>query len=150
MEVTKRIKKIKATIEKDGVKNIPALQSAFSKLNAGTILKYIVDGFIFITNTFFKPFWFSSNKKSIIVPYLYTSVNMGLFYISIYIFLTLSYKAALVGITSPEIVLPTLAGVIATLIALNHSMLSIYNNGKNRNNPEDITNKEEDKTPKTQ
>lgn len=82
--------------------------------------------------TFIKPFWFSSStcKKEIVVPYVYTTLNMSLFYLSVYIFLKLSWQAGTIGIKNVAIVLPTLAGVIATLIILNHSMMTIYNNSK--------------------
>ena len=81
---------------------------------------------------FIKPFWFSSStcKKEIVVPYVYTSINMTFFYLSVYIFLKLSWMTGTVGIKNAAIVLPTLSGVIGILIVLNHSMLTIYNKSR--------------------
>ena len=92
----------------------------------------IKDVFVLFIKTFIKPFWFSSSicKKEMVVPYFYTSVNMLFFYASVYLFLKLSWMAGTVGIQSPAVVLPTLAGVIGTLIVLNHSMLTIYNKSR--------------------
>jgi len=83
--------------------------------------------------TFLRPFWFSSSncKKGVVAPYVYTTINMACFYIAIYVFLTLSWEAATIGIKNPQIVLPAIAGLIGSLIALNHSMITLYNNGKN-------------------
>ena len=111
--------------------------------NITSILQLMNKGISYLLFTFLRPFWFSSSdcRRGVVVPYIYTMFNMICFYISVYLFLSLSYKAATIGIKVPHIILPTIAGVIGTLIALNHSMLTIYNKGKQpkSNNKHSVT-----------
>jgi hypothetical protein len=55
---------------------------------------------------------------------------MFLFFASVIEFLKIANQAASVGIKDPQIVLPAIAGVITTLIALVTLMLKAYNDGK--------------------
>lgn len=102
---------------------------ALSKLGFIGALQTIAKGIIQLWTIFIKPFFFSSNKKSIIVPYVYIGIAMGLFFATVIEFLKLSHMAATVGIKDAAIVLPTLAGVIATLIAIVAVMGKTYNDG---------------------
>jgi hypothetical protein len=111
--------------------------------NLKDIILTIGKGVKWMIDTFLKPFWFSTSngKKDLVAPYFYVSIGMIFFYASIYIFLTLSYKGATVGIQDAGIILPTLAGVIATLIGMVTITMNAYNKGKSTN----IEAKKEDK-----
>jgi hypothetical protein len=133
--------------KKDELKNTKVIENTYKKFiipNFSTILNTIIKGFMFIIQTFLKPFLFSSSKRTVIAPYMYVLISMIFFYISIYAFLDLSYKAAIVGIKSPEVILPTIAGVIVTLMGATTLMIKVYNDGKNRNNTEEHTNNEDE------
>jgi len=110
------------------------------------MLKYILNAVELISNAiiargqkYVKPMFFSSNRpESIIAPYVYVFVGMLLFFASIIMFLYLSYMAATKGIQDSAIILPTLAGVIATLIAMVGIMIKLYNDGKSRGELEEL------------
>ncbi len=101
-------------------------------------LQYILKGIQLVSNAvvakgqkYVKPMFFSKNRPdSIIAPYIYVFIGMLLFFASIIMFLFLAYIAAKEGIHNAEIVLPTTAGVIATLIAMVGIMIKLYNDGK--------------------
>ena len=121
--------------DKDTIKNLTVIKDSYTKFiipNIGTIINSIVKGFQFFIKIFLKPFWFSTSngKKDIVVPYVYSMINQISIYVTIYVFLRLSWLTAMKELHNPEIVLPTIAGVLTALIALNHSTMSIYNNGK--------------------
>lgn len=81
---------------------------------------------------FIKPFLFSTNKSTLIVPYFYVMVGNILLFISIGLFLHLAYVAAIDGIKDSTTVLGTLSGLIATLTIFSNLMITVYNNGKDR------------------
>lgn len=112
----------------------------FIKQNGLKVFEVIAKYIIEFWNIFIRPFFFSSTKKSIIVPYVYIGVSMVLFFGTVIEFLRLSHMAATVGIKDATIVLPTLAGVIATLIAIVAVMGKTYNDGiSNQSTPVQLT-----------
>jgi len=128
--IKEKIKKIandKKTIDK-----AKAIYTAYIEPNKTGIITTAFNGIKWVLITFLRPFWFSSTKKSLVAPYVYVFISMVLYYISVYVFLDLCYTAANPGIKDAAIILPTLAGVIATLIAINQVMISAYNKGKDK------------------
>jgi hypothetical protein len=80
---------------------------------------------------YLKPFWFSSSKNTIIAPYVYVFIGMCMFFISVGLFLYLCWIGAThKEIFNLQIILPSLAGVIATLVAMMTFMIKVYNEGK--------------------
>ena len=107
----------------------------FLKQNGLKVLQAGAKGIISLWTIFIRPFFFSSTKKTIIVPYVYIGISMVLFFGTVVEFLKLSFMAATVGIKDATIVLPTLAAVIGTLIAIIAVMGNTYNNGAANSTP---------------
>lgn len=110
------------------IKKILNINNFFTAL--ASVLKSVANFFIGLGKKYFKPFWFSSKKDYIIAPYVYVFFGMIFFFACIILFLFLSYEAAFKGIKDAAVILPTIAGVIATLVAMNTFMIKVYNEGK--------------------
>ena len=89
-------------------------------------LKFIIN----LGRKYIKPFFFSKRKPTIMAPYFYVFVGMILFFTCVVIFLVLCWKGATEGIKETTTILSSLAGVIATLVAMNTLMVKVYNEGK--------------------
>lgn len=102
----------------------------FLKQNRITVIQAIIKGFISIWEIWIRPFFFSKNKKAVIVPYIYVFIGMGLFIASVILFIKLSWMAATVGIKDATIILPTISSVIGIMVAMMTFMVKVYNDGK--------------------
>jgi hypothetical protein len=105
-----------------------------TKYVIGNVTTIVVGIFKILADVFriyIRPFWFSGTKNTIVAPYVYVFFGVLLFFGAVALFFNLTYLAAVKGINNPEVVLPTLAGVIATLTAQITLMISVYNKGKN-------------------
>jgi hypothetical protein len=107
-------------------------------------IKFISSFIIKFGVKYLKPFWFSKKQPHIIAPYVYVFLGMCWFFVCIGMFLYLSWAAMFLEVKNATIVLPTLAGVIATLVVMMTFMIKVYNEGKEIDNS---TNKDL-KTPK--
>jgi hypothetical protein len=111
----------------------------FLKQNGLKVIQAGAKGVISFWEIFIRPFFFSGKKRTVIVPYIYIGISMVLFFWTVIEFLRLSKIAAMQGIKDAAIVLPTLAGVIATLIAIIAIMGKTYNDGIANTPPDNTT-----------
>lgn len=133
----RKIKNLKGDITKtlkdrESMDKLKAVYKKYGAPQKTGIITTILKSIKWFLITFIRPFWFSSNRKSLVAPYVYVFFDMIFFYVSVYVFLDLCYIAAINGIKDAGIVLGALAGVITTLIAINQIMMSAYNKGKDK------------------